>query len=106
MARTTRSRFWSKARPGASASTSERRRSVFARLAAFSEAEREGFEPSVGFYPYTRLAGVHLRPLGHLSRAERRHLARRRETANGCRRAASDTLGRTSASARDRRRWW
>ena len=30
-------------------------------------AEREGFEPSVEFYPYTRLAGVRLRPLGHLS---------------------------------------
>src|SRR5262245_28316734 len=39
-----------------------------------SETEREGFEPSVEFYPYTRLAGVHLRPLGHLSGAEARHV--------------------------------
>lgn len=40
-----------------------------ARLSARSRerAEREGFEPSVGCYPYTRLAGVRLRPLGHLS---------------------------------------
>ena len=30
-------------------------------------SEREGFEPSVRCYPYTRLAGEHLRPLGHLS---------------------------------------
>ena len=30
-------------------------------------AEREGFEPSVGV-AYTRLAGEHLQPLGHLSR--------------------------------------
>ena len=30
-------------------------------------AEKEGFEPSVEFYPHTRLAGEHHRPLGHLS---------------------------------------
>gem|GEM_PF-916127 len=30
-------------------------------------AEREGFEPSVEYYPHTRLAGEHHRPLGHLS---------------------------------------
>ena len=30
-------------------------------------AEREGFEPSVGVSPHTRLAGEHLQPLGHLS---------------------------------------
>ena len=30
-------------------------------------AEREGFEPSVEFYPHTRLAGEHHRPLGHFS---------------------------------------
>ena len=30
-------------------------------------AEREGFEPSVEFWSHTRLAGEHLRPLGHLS---------------------------------------
>ena len=30
-------------------------------------AEREGFEPSVEFYPYNRLAGGCLQPLGHLS---------------------------------------
>ena len=30
-------------------------------------AEREGFEPSVEYNPHTRLAGEHLRPLGHLS---------------------------------------
>jgi hypothetical protein len=30
-------------------------------------AEREGFEPSAEFYPCTRLAGEHHRPLGHLS---------------------------------------
>ena len=33
----------------------------------FIMAEREGFEPSVEFYPHTRLAGEHHRPLGHLS---------------------------------------
>ena len=32
-------------------------------------AEREGFEPSVGV-AYTRLAGEHLQPLGHLSWAD------------------------------------
>jgi hypothetical protein len=30
-------------------------------------AEREGFEPSEEVSPLTRLAGEHLRPLGHLS---------------------------------------
>jgi hypothetical protein len=30
-------------------------------------AEREGFEPSVEYYPYNRLAGGCLQPLGHLS---------------------------------------
>ena len=30
-------------------------------------AEREGFEPSIQFDPYTPLAGEPLRPLGHLS---------------------------------------
>ncbi len=30
-------------------------------------AEREGFEPSVEFYPHNRLAGGCLQPLGHLS---------------------------------------
>ncbi len=30
-------------------------------------AEKEGFEPSVEFYPHTRLAGEHHRPLGHFS---------------------------------------
>ena len=30
-------------------------------------AEREGFEPSVECYPYNRLAGGCLQPLGHLS---------------------------------------
>jgi hypothetical protein len=30
-------------------------------------AEREGFEPSKGFKTLTPLAGVRLRPLGHLS---------------------------------------
>lgn len=30
-------------------------------------AERQGFEPWVGCYPYNRLAGGCLRPLGHLS---------------------------------------
>ncbi len=34
-------------------------------------AEREGFEPSRGFKPPTRLAGERLRPLGHLSRYQR-----------------------------------
>ncbi len=33
----------------------------------FKVAEREGFEPSVEVSPHTRLAGEHLRPLGHLS---------------------------------------
>ncbi len=31
-------------------------------------AEREGFEPSMEFYPHTPLAGERLQPLGHLSR--------------------------------------
>lgn len=30
-------------------------------------AEREGFEPSVGYKTYTPLAGERLQPLGHLS---------------------------------------
>ena len=30
-------------------------------------AEREGFEPSIGFNAYTPLAGARLQPLGHLS---------------------------------------
>jgi hypothetical protein len=30
-------------------------------------AEREGFEPSMGFNAHTPLAGERLRPLGHLS---------------------------------------
>ena len=38
-------------------------------LAAFLNnlAEREGFEPSIGFKAYTPLAGERLQPLGHLS---------------------------------------
>jgi hypothetical protein len=32
-------------------------------------AERMGFEPTIQCYPYTRLAGERLRPLGHLSSA-------------------------------------
>ena len=31
-------------------------------------AEREGFEPSMRFYPHTPLAGERLQPLGHLSK--------------------------------------
>ncbi len=31
-------------------------------------AEREGFEPSVQFDPYTAFPVPHLRPLGHLSK--------------------------------------
>jgi hypothetical protein len=31
-------------------------------------AERGGFEPPVGCYPYNCLAGSCLQPLGHLSR--------------------------------------
>ena len=30
-------------------------------------AEREGFEPSMGFKTHTPLAGERLQPLGHLS---------------------------------------
>ena len=30
-------------------------------------AERPGFEPGIGFDPYTGLANQRLRPLGHLS---------------------------------------
>lgn len=30
-------------------------------------SEREGFEPSVGGYPYTAFPVLLLRPLGHLS---------------------------------------
>jgi hypothetical protein len=33
-------------------------------------AEKEGFEPSIQFYPYTFLAGKRLRPLGHFSIGE------------------------------------
>ena len=33
----------------------------------FVMAEREGFEPSMGFKAHTPLAGERLRPLGHLS---------------------------------------
>jgi hypothetical protein len=33
----------------------------------FCLAESWGFEPQIGFAPYTRLAGEHLRPLGQLS---------------------------------------
>ena len=33
-------------------------------------AEKEGFEPSIQFYPYTFLAGKRLRPLGHFSFGE------------------------------------
>ena len=40
-------------------------------------AEREGFEPSVRFEPYTRFPGVHLKPLGHLSCIRRRRIADR-----------------------------
>ena len=42
---------------------------VLVLLYAFSTqmAERAGFEPAVQVSPYTRLAGEHLRPLGHLS---------------------------------------
>ena len=34
----------------------------------FYMAEKEGFEPSVGYKTYTPLAGERLQPLGHLSR--------------------------------------
>ena len=30
-------------------------------------AEKEGFEPSIGFKAYTPLAGERLQPLGHFS---------------------------------------
>ncbi len=40
-------------------------------------AEREGFEPSVRFEPYTRFPGVHLKPLGHLSCMRRRRITDR-----------------------------
>ena len=33
----------------------------------YDVAEREGFEPSIGFKAYTPLAGERLQPLGHLS---------------------------------------
>ena len=36
-------------------------------LMLFKMAERPGFEPGVGFYPYNRLAICRLQPLGHLS---------------------------------------
>ncbi len=35
--------------------------------AQIDEAERVGFEPTVQYYPYNRLASDRLRPLGHLS---------------------------------------
>src|SRR5262249_2168546 len=34
---------------------------------SLNRAEREGFEPSVRFNPYTAFPVPHLRPLGHLS---------------------------------------
>jgi hypothetical protein len=37
-------------------------------------AEREGFEPSEEVSPLTRLAGEHLRPLGHLSGEAKRKI--------------------------------
>ena len=43
----------------------------------FRLAEREGFEPSVRFEPYTRFPGVHLKPLGHLSCMRRRRITDR-----------------------------
>ena len=33
-----------------------------------SPADREGFEPSIRFEPYTHFPGVRLEPLGHLSK--------------------------------------
>gem|GEM_PF-3405236 len=33
----------------------------------FYLADREGFEPSIEFYPYTRFPSVRLQPLGHPS---------------------------------------
>ena len=39
--------------------------------AGLGGAEREGFEPSMGREPHTRLAGECLQPLGHLSRRSR-----------------------------------
>jgi hypothetical protein len=53
----------------------ERERVALVRVAAKlneivhkSEAERTGFEPAVGCYPYTDLANRRFRPLSHLSR--------------------------------------
>jgi hypothetical protein len=53
--------FWSVARCSIQLS--------YGRTDRVSLAEREGFEPSVEFLPHIRLAGVRLRPLGHLSGA-------------------------------------
>ena len=39
-------------------------------------AEKEGFEPSMGFKAHTPLAGERLRPLGHLSGMRRILLGR------------------------------
>ena len=53
---------------GETASSTDRRRVSGARLhQPYALAEREGFEPSVECYPYNRLAGGCLQPLGHLS---------------------------------------
>src|SRR5262245_29484817 len=79
MAPPTPSRTWSKDRRGIFASTSARPRNACGRRRVSSSGaavtEREGFELSVRCYPYTRLAGVHLRPLGHLSKPRATALA-------------------------------
>lgn len=37
------------------------------KLRMLDMADREGFEPSIEFYPYTRFPSVRLQPLGHPS---------------------------------------
>ena len=43
-------------------------------------AEKEGFEPSMGFKAHTPLAGERLRPLGHLSGMRRIILGRKNKS--------------------------
>jgi hypothetical protein len=45
-------------------------------------AEKEGFEPSMGFNTHTPLAGERLRPLGHLSGMRRIILCRENKSNN------------------------
>ncbi len=47
--------------------SAEKQKAPWSGAFAFQVAEREGFEPSMGFNTHTPLAGERLQPLGHLS---------------------------------------